>query len=111
MIEQQPLKEIVLFNPKVIALEIVLVTKRTTKKGTTKKLQNPFMKINCCIEVTEPLISGFLYQDEHHQMWYAGRATDVIQIRNTVSEFHGYFKMPTRLIQFANVFTEGSAGV
>jgi len=87
-----------LINPKVITLEIKLVTTRKTKKGTVKKLKQPKLWLNAAIEVTEPLSPTCMYQDEHNQAWIAmPNPTDVIVIRNPSMDAYS-FKMPTELI-------------
>lgn len=87
-----------LMNPRVVELEIKLVTTRKTKKGTVKKLKQPKLWLNVAIELTEPLTPHNMYQDEHHQQWYAmPNPTDVIVIRNPSMDAYS-FKMPTELI-------------
>lgn len=87
-----------LMNPKVVKLEIKLVTTRTTKKGAIKKLKEPKLWLDAAIEVTEPLTTHGVYEDEHHQEWCAmPRATDVTTIRNIRMDMYS-FKMPTELI-------------
>lgn len=87
-----------LMNPKVVALEIKLVTTRTTKKGAIKKLKEPKLWQNIAIELTESLTPGCIYLDEHYQQWYVMPSpTDVVVIRNPCMEARS-FKMPTELV-------------
>lgn len=86
-----------LMNPKVVKLEIRLVTTRTTKRGTIKKLAQPKLWLNAAIEVTDQLSPCCVYQDEHDQTWYATpNPTDVITIVNVCTDAYS-FKMPTQL--------------
>jgi hypothetical protein len=91
-------KIIKLINPKVVMLKINLKTERLTKRLTTKKLKHPTLMIYACIELSESLSYGCVYQDEYSQSWYVTGKRDNLCVITNVNQFASFFKMPTELV-------------
>ena len=98
-----------LMNPKVIKLNVTMVTHRKTRKGTQVRLKQPMMLLDALIAVTEPLTMSSVYCDEHNQQWLVmAKLTDVMHIRNLNQSIIS-FRMPTMLVQAYSTFSMDSS--
>lgn len=98
-----------LMNPKVIKLNVTMVTHRKNRKGTQVRLKQPMMLLDALIAVTEPLTMRSVYCDEHNQQWLVmAKLTDVMHIRNLNQSIIS-FRMPTMLVQAYSTFSMDSS--